>query len=48
VIETFSVFLAPQMEDEKIDLIRAGLIRAGLIRAGLVLAGPRPLGRFQA
>jgi hypothetical protein len=42
VIETFSV-LAPQMEDEKIDLIRAGLIRAGL-----VLAGPRPLGRFQA
>jgi len=33
VIETFSIFLAPPMEDEKIDLIRAGLIRAGLVRA---------------
>jgi hypothetical protein len=28
VIETFSVFVAPEMEDEKIDLIRAGLVLA--------------------
>jgi hypothetical protein len=33
VIETFSVFLAPEMEDEKIDLVLAGLIRAGLVLA---------------
>jgi hypothetical protein len=28
LIETFSVFVAPEMEDEKIDLTRAGLVLA--------------------
>jgi hypothetical protein len=32
LIETFFVFVAPEMEDEKIDLIRAGLVTGVIAR----------------
>jgi hypothetical protein len=32
LIETFSVFVAPEMEGEKIDLIRAGLVTGVIAR----------------